>query len=205
MLVAILLLSAGACAAHNSPDEWETAPVGPAAVQSPRKPSAPTDGGRAADQVALAEFAGKIGVECNVTGQKLTCIGGKPENGDYYDVALHPGCGSSGKFGAVIADASELRDKIAPLDEKTNAILARGQLVCIEATGGIDTHPSYYYVVQVPRASVAGCKTAGQCAGYGDRPVKWNWRSATGCSVENGVPSVGCAEGWLLAESLAPL
>jgi hypothetical protein len=152
----------------------------------------------------LKAFAKAIGVVCETTAGRLACIGGKPEVGDYYDVELHPGCGNHGSFGVVIAaSGADLRDRIAPIDRRTTARVAQGQLLCIEATGLAGTHASYYYVRQVPARSVTVCAANAACNGYGDRPVMHSGKSRTPCAITpEGQATTGCVAGWIRGEDV---
>ena len=192
LCVSIAMLLAAACACA-------TVAAGTATATSPA--AQPSDVAR------LKAFARAIGVTCETTAGRLACIGGKPEIGDYYDVELHPSCGDNGFFGAVIAaGGAELRDRIAPVDRRTIARVAMGQLLCVQATGWAGKHASYYYVRQVPPHSVAVCAGNAACDGYGDRPVRHSRKSHASCAMTpDGQPTVGCVAGWIRGEDVKRL
>ena len=191
VLIAALFAAACACASAAA----GTATAAPPSMHAAAQPS---------EVARLKAFAKAIGVSCETTAGRLACIGGKPEVGDYYDVELHPGCGDDGSFGAVIAaGGAELRDRIAPVDRRTTARVATGQLLCIQATGRAGKHASYYYVRQVPPHSVAVCAGNAACDGYGDRLVRHSRKSQASCAMTpDGQPTVGCVAGWIRGEGV---
>jgi hypothetical protein len=150
------------------------------------------------------EFATRIRVQCTPRGNSLACIGGKPENGDIYDVDLGPDCGADGFFGGVSSDAgAELRDALPPEDELTRAVLGKGQLVCIQAIGRAGQEPAYFYVAAVPVADVARCRGNPLCFTYGDRPVNgWKTHAAKCGIATNGRPTDACPQGWARREDI---
>ena len=153
---------------------------------------------------SLADFAKRIGVECTARGHDLACIGGKPENGDIYDVELMPDCGADGFFGGVASDAgTELRDALPPEDETTPAVLARGQLVCIQAIGRVAQDPSYFYVTAVPPSAIAACRSNRLCETYGTRTASGWHLDATKCHLSpGGRPTDACPQGWARREDI---
>lgn len=189
------LLVAGVCACS-------TAAAGNVPGSSPtaRESKSPSS-----DPGALRAFAKEIGVNCETAAGRLACIGGRPEVGDFYDVDLHPGCGNDGLFGGVIAvKGADLRDRIAPIDRRTTARFARGQLLCIEAIGWAGKHASYYYVRQVPAHSVAVCaNNSAVCQGYGDRRVRNVATSSGSCAITSaGHLTTACAAGWIRGDDV---
>jgi hypothetical protein len=129
----------------------------------------------------------------------MQCMGGKPENGDIYDVELMPSCGGDGFFGGVAArDGAELRDALPPKDESTPAILPKGQLVCIQAIARAGQQPEYFYVSTLHASAVAACKGNPLCEAYGDRPIE-TLASATPCPVTG---DAACAAGWIDADAI---
>jgi hypothetical protein len=188
------------------------APAATRAAQTPRSQparpsvaSAPTSGARlGAGAESLSAFAARIGVECSQEGARLACIGGKPENGDIYDVELRPDCGPDGFFGGVAAETgAELRDALPPKDEASPAVLAQGQLVCIQAVAGPGQDPSYFYVVAVPVADVPACRGNRLCVTYGDRAVA-GWKGHSGvCHIAaDKRTSNACPQGWARREDI---
>jgi len=165
-------------------------PVGAHAVNSPTESAG-----------ALSAFAARIGVTCGSERGRLTCMGGKPEVGDYYDVELHPGCGADGWFAHVsAADGAEIRDRIAPIDRRTIATLSMDQPLCIEAVGRSGGHASYYYVHQLPSDAAVWC-TGETCVGTGRRPARRH--AKTPCAIASGgQPNGACAAGWIRAEAV---
>ncbi|AXK72830.1 hypothetical protein DWG18_11430 [Lysobacter sp. TY2-98] len=143
-------------------------------------------------------------MECTPKGRDLACIGGKPENGEIYDVELMPDCGPDGYFGGVAnEDGAELRDALPPKDESTPAVLAAGQLVCIEAVGSAGQEPSYFYVAAVPAGDVLACRGNPLCVTYGDRKAN-GWKGdATQCHIaSSGWPAGACPQGWVDGEDI---
>jgi len=157
----------------------------------------------ASPDAALQAFAEAIGVTCEHKDGRLACIGGKPEVGDYYDVDLHPGCSDTGWFGDVVAsDGAELRDRIAPNDQRTTGHLGKGQLLCIEAIGWAGTHASYYYVREVPLQSIAICREGKACDGDRQR-ARTSTGSPDSCGIRpDGSPTKVCVAGWVRAEGV---
>lgn len=148
---------------------------------------------------ALLAFAARIGVSCDTVKERLSCIGGKPEVGDYYDVDLHPGCSADGWFARVVAPhGADLRDRIAPIDRRTIATLSKDQPLCIKAVGRSGGHASYYYVQQLPSDAAIGC-TGDICMGAGKRPARPLAKPP--CAIaSDGRPNDACAAGWIRAE-----
>jgi hypothetical protein len=191
--IATTVLFAGVCACSTAADR--PAAATPSSTHAATRPSP--------DAASLATFAKEIGVTCETRQERLACIGGRPEVGDYYDVDLHPGCGDVGTFGAVIAsDGADLRDRIAPIDRRTTARVAKGQLLCIEATGWAGKHASYYYVRQVPARSVAVCAGNPTCGSSDDRPAH-GANPLSSCAITpNGQPTSACAAGWIRSDDV---
>ncbi|WP_155914443.1 hypothetical protein [Lysobacter sp. HA18] len=143
-------------------------------------------------------------MDCTRNGQNLDCIGGKPENGDIYDVELMPTCGPDGFFGGVSDDkGTELRDALPPKDEATPAVLSAGQLICIQAIGRAGQDPSYFYVAAVPVADVPTCRGNRLCSTYADRSATGWHLDATKCHIaSNGRPTEDCPQGWARREDI---
>jgi len=142
---------AGAAPAPSSP----TRPAAPSASKESRLPSRAT----------LLAFAARIGVRCEIAKGRddLDCIGGRPEVGDYYDVELHPSCGESSMLARVGPQKVELRDRIAPVDRRTEAIVQPGALLCVQAIGRAGEHASYYYVRRLDEAHATACTPGDAC------------------------------------------
>jgi hypothetical protein len=134
----------------------------------------------------------------------LDCIGGKPENGDIYDVELLPDRGADGLFGGVANDAgAELRDALPPKDELTPVVLGAGQLVRIQAIGRAGHDPAYFYVATVPVSDVAACRGNRLCSLYGDRQSRGWTLHATECHIaSDGRPTDACPQGWAASEDI---
>lgn len=187
-----------------------TVPTATPAAHAPRSPAATTSHpagsamSRATAVEAVPAFAKRIRVTCTPQGRDLACIGGKPENGDIYDVELRPGCGVDGFFGGVVNDAgAELRDALPPTDRTTRAVLGAGQLVCIQAIGRVGQDPAYFYVSAVRAADVPQCRRNALCATYGDRTTRqWNLDSSTCRIASNGRPTDSCPQGWARREDI---
>jgi hypothetical protein len=176
----------------------------PDAARAPAAATAGPQAGPAARAETLDEFAARIRVECTPRGTDLDCIGGKPENGDIYDVELRPDCGPDGFFGGVASETgTELRDALPPKDESTPAVLAQGQLVCIQAIGRVGQDPSYFYVAVVPVADVPACRGNKLCSLYGGRTVTGWHGDAAACHIGAGArPSGACPQGWVRREDI---
>lgn len=143
-------------------------------------------------------------MECTPNGSAVACIGGKPENGDIYDVELRPDCGADGYFGGVSNDAgAELRDALPPKDESTPAVFAAGQLVCIQAIGRAGQDASYFYVASVPVEDLRQCRGKRLCKTYGDRKAAGWQRDASDCYLSpTGRPADACPQGWVDSEDI---
>ena len=154
---------------------------------------------------ALLAFAARIGVSCESVEGRLTCVGGKPEVGDYADVELHPGCESDGWFGVIgTQHPVELRDKISPLDTKTTATLQAGQTVCIQAIGRAGGRPFYYFVTAVPAALVPACKTNRACAAPRALAAQRAYQASNPqCRSATTGALRACASGWIWADDVA--
>lgn len=205
LVIAVAALLVAACESSTP------APTGAHATQQSSRASAHAmddasarPAGAAVQLVYLEEFGRRIRVECTPHGVDPDCIGGAPENGDIYYVELRPDCGPDGFFGGVTAvRGSELRDALPPKDELTPAVLARGQLVCIQAIARAGQDPSYFYVAVVPVADVPACRGNPLCTMYGDRAGS-GWSGGTGtCRIaSNGRPSDACPQGWARREDI---
>jgi len=148
---------------------------------------------------SLLAFAARIGVTCESEQGGLSCIGGKPEVGDYYEVELHPGCGANAWLASVAApDGADLRDRIAPIDRRTTATVSKGQKLCIEAVGRSGGHASYYYVQQLP-SSALEC-TDNPCGHGATAPARA--QGTTACTVAPDGPGHACAAGWIRGEAV---
>ena len=162
----------GARAANAPASVPASAPVAHAGAKA-RGFTTPTPG----DARTLA-FAKAIGVDCNADSGSFSCVGGRIEVGDYFDITLNVEC-TSADFSMHTSASAEMRDLITPLDTRTVAMAEPKDALCVQAVGSIKNEPEYYYVVmQAPGAS---CETTGL--------------------VPNNRP--GCYAGWLPAESLA--
>jgi hypothetical protein len=183
------------------------APAAPNAASTPRSEPARAPvtasttpaASPAAAAESLAAFAARIRVECSQDRGNLTCVGGKPENGDLYDVELRPDCGPDGFFGGVAEESgAELRDALPPKDEKTLAVVPKGQLLCIEAIGRAGQQPEYFYVTTIQVPAVAACKGNRLCDLYGDRRVDMK-SGPSPCPVTG---DRSCAAGWIDADTV---
>ena len=184
-----------------------TAPA-PAASAAPRSHAAPPASAATATDIptrvdvateSLEDFATRIRVECTPRGADLDCIGGKPENGDIYDVELRPDCSAGGFFGGVAEEGgAELRDALPPKDEVTLAVLPKGQLLCIEAIGRAGQQPEYFYVTTIRASAVAACKNNRLCDLYGDRRIDMKSNPAP-CPLTG---DRSCAAGWIDADAV---
>ncbi len=128
---------------------------------------------------------------------------GNPDNGDTFDVRMYSGCGASGLFGGVTAEAN-LFDRYPPKSGAWPASLQKGQFVCILAQAGTADEAYLYYVVETPTDSVADCAESRLCSDYGSRPVKWSVPT-TGIACRATGPGTfegDCAMGWIEAEKV---
>ena len=128
---------------------------------------------------------------------------GNPDNGDTFDVRMYSGCGASGLFGGVTAEAN-LFDRYPPKSGAWPASFRKGQFVCILAEARSADETYLYYVVETPTDSVADCATSRLCKDYGNRPVTWNVpRSGAECRTTGvGVFEGDCAIGWMEADKV---
>lgn len=128
---------------------------------------------------------------------------GNPDNGDTFDVHMYSGCGASGLFGGVTAEAN-LFDRYPPKSGAWPASFRKGQFVCILAQAGTADEAYLYYVVETPTDSVADCTESRLCKDYGSRAVKWNVpRTGTECRTTGvGAFEGDCAMGWIEAEKV---
>lgn len=164
-----------------------------------RPAPSPSPATRRSSAELLTDFAKRIGVQCAPRHRELACIGGKPENGDFYDVELRPDCGGDGFFGGVSNDAgAELRDAVPPNDETTLAVLPKGQLVCIQAIARAGQQPDYFYVTTIQTSAVPVCKGNRLCEIYGDRPVDMRTKPVP-CPVTG---DTSCAAGWIDSDAV---
>lgn len=165
-----------------------------------------TDAGRhvrASDLDRFEYVMSKASITCADSTRGLDCSMGNPDNGDMFDVRMYSGCGASGLFGGVTAEA-DLFDRYPPKSGAWPASLQEGQFVCILAEAGSPGEAYLYYVVETPTDSVADCAESSLCEAYGSRPVKWNVpRSGTECRTTGpGAFEGDCAMGWIQAEKL---
>jgi hypothetical protein len=188
-------------------------PVGHEPVSSsPRQIPASADGdevigaGRHVRESDLNRFdyvMSKASITCADAARGLDCTTGNPNNGDTFDVRMYPGCGASGLFGGVTAEA-HLFDRYPPKAGAWPASLRKGQFVCILAEAGSPGEAYLYYVVETPTDSVAACAESSLCKDYGSRPVTWHVpRSGTECrATGKGAFEGDCAMGWVNSESV---
>ncbi|GAB6194824.1 hypothetical protein [Lysobacter xanthus] len=197
-LVALATLLLVACTGASSPGANATQVA--STVPSTRRPATAADTSpHVAPVESLADFAKRIRVECTPKGREIACIGGKPENGDIYDVELRPDCGADGFFGGVADDSgAELRDALAPNDEATLAVLSKGQLVCIQAIARAGQQPDYFFVSTIQRSAVPSCRGNRLCDMYGDRRVDLR-STPRECPVTR---DTSCVAGWVDADAL---
>jgi len=183
---------AGACACSTA--AAGNAPVIRVSQTSPTHPSP--------DSRSLEAFAKQIGVRCDDRGERLDCITGKPEVGDYLDVELHPACTL---LAVVAANKAELRDRAAPLDRRTVAMLDHGQRLCIGAIGRAGDHPEYYYVMATA-GRPSGCADGRGCRPARNGQIHWVQPMASDCSPAlRAAGKTRCASGWLEAEEVTLL
>lgn len=158
---------------------------------------------RASDLDRYEYVMSKASITCADATRGLDCSMGNPDNGDTFDVRMYPGCGASGLFGGVTAEAN-LFDRYPPKSGAWPASLQKGQFVCILAEAGSPGEANFYYVVETPTDSVADCAGSNLCEDYGSRPVKWNVpRTGTECRTTGAGAFEGdCAMGWVEAEKI---
>lgn len=138
-----------------------------------------------------------VGGECNDPEEQAGCTAGD------YDLQLHPACGPDGLFAGVSSDAGALLlDAAPPNDTVKLATLARGQIVCVQATANAGESPAWYYVTAFPAANIAACESNKLCEMYGDRKVTWHVDKPIADCATLGAPKIGgrCVSGWARAE-----
>lgn len=158
---------------------------------------------RASDLNRFDYVMSKASITCEDAARGLDCSMGNPDNGDTFDVRMYSGCGASGLFGGVTAEAN-LFDRYPPKSGAWPASFRKGQFVCILAEAGSADEAYLYYVVETPTDSVADCASSRLCKDYGSRPVTWNVpRSGDECrTTGTGVFEGDCAMGWIEAEKV---
>lgn len=145
----------------------------------------------------------KVSITCADAARALDCTMGNADNGDTFDVRMYSGCGASGLFGGVTAEAN-IFDRYPPKSGAWPASFRKGQFVCILAEAGSADEAYLYYVVETPTDSVADCATSRLCKDYGSRPVTWNVpRSGAECRTTRvGAFEGDCAMGWIEADKV---
>jgi hypothetical protein len=158
---------------------------------------------RASDLNRFDYVMSKASITCADAARGLDCTTGNPNNGNTFDVRMYPGCGASGLFGGVTAEAN-LFDRYPPKAGAWPASLRKGQFVCILAEAGSPGEAYLYYVVETPTDSVADCAESSLCKDYGSRPVTWHVpRSGTECrATGKGAFEGDCAMGWVNSENV---
>lgn len=158
---------------------------------------------RASDLNRFDYVMSKASITCEDEARGLDCSMGNPDNGDTFDVRMHSGCGDSGLFGGVTAEAN-LFDRYPPKSGAWPASFRKGQFVCILAEAGSPAEAYLYYVVETPTDSVADCADNSLCKEYGSRPVAWHVpRSGTECRATGKHAFEGdCAMGWVDAKNV---
>jgi hypothetical protein len=158
---------------------------------------------RASDLDRFDYVMSKASITCADATRGLDCTIGNPDNGDMFDVRMYSGCGASGLFGGVTAEAN-LFDRSPPKSGPWPAALRKGQFVCILAEAGSPGESYLYYVVETPTDSVADCADNSLCKDYGSRPVTWHVpRDGTECRATGKVAFEGdCAMGWMNSENV---
>ncbi|APP76316.1 hypothetical protein [Xanthomonas vesicatoria] len=195
-----LLFALSACTPGESaaPAARAATPVAPAKTTTP---AAPTVNDR------LGALIQATGITCTDAKAANGCTAGNVDSGDFYDVELSPDCGDEGFFAGVAqAKGVDVLNVVPTTGSRatTNASLAQGQLVCIQAIGRAGQNPLYYYVAAIPADTIAKCKNNALCKTYGDRPIK-QMKPASGESCHAAAPGqyVGnCAQGWVSADAL---
>lgn len=141
-------------------------------------------------------LARRIGAICRNDGEHLRCITGKVGVGDYLDVTLQPSCDTR----AIVTKKAELRDRAAPLDRRTVAVLDRNQTMCIQAIGLAGDHPEYYYVATVSEAPLVA---DGEPLEVSHPAIHWIDPRVEDCSpVLLASGRRRCASGWIDAGSV---
>lgn len=158
---------------------------------------------RASDLNRFDYVMSKASITCADAARGLDCTTGNPDNGDTFDVRMYSGCGDSGLFGGVTAEAY-LFDRYPPKSGAWPASFHKGQFVCILAEAGSPGEAYLYYVVETPTESVADCADNNLCKDYGSRPVAWHVpRSGAECrATGRGAFEGDCAMGWVDSENV---
>jgi hypothetical protein len=158
---------------------------------------------RASDLDRFDYVMSKASITCADATRGLDCAMGNPDNGDTFDVRMYSGCGASGLFGGVTAEAN-LFDRYPPKSGAWPASFHKGQFVCILAEAGSPGEAYLYYVVETPTDSVADCAESSLCKDYGSRPVTWHVpRSGAECrATGRGAFEGDCAMGWVDSENV---
>jgi hypothetical protein len=158
---------------------------------------------RASDLDRFDYVMSKASITCADAARGLDCTTGNPDNGDTFGVRMYSGCGDSGLFGGVTAEAY-LFDRYPPKSGAWPASLHKGQFVCILAEAGSPGEAYLYYVVETPTESVADCADNNLCKDYGSRPVAWHVpRSGAECrATGRGAFEGDCAMGWVDSENV---
>lgn len=213
--IALLLMLMPACR-KNDPVEQASGPqpmghevVSPSAGQTPVSADGNAMAAEASRHVRSSDLdrfehvMARASISCGDRARGLDCSMGNADNGDTFDVRMYSGCGTSGVFGGVTADAN-LFDRYPPKSGAWPASFRKGQFVCVLAEAGSPGEAYLYYVVEAPTASVADCARSSLCKDYGNRPVEWNVpRNGTACRAA-GIGSFegDCAIGWIEAEKI---
>jgi hypothetical protein len=192
--------------APQSADQPEAVPPSTRTPTPAEKASVTADASRFVRSSDLDRFGyvmSRAGITCSDTARGLDCTTGNPDNGDTFDVRMYSGCGASGLFGGVTAEA-DLFDRYPPKSGPWPASLRKGQFICILAEAGSPGEAYLYYVVETPTDSVADCAESSLCKDYGSRPVTWHVpRDGTGCrATGKGAFDGDCAMGWVNSENV---
>jgi len=198
-MVAMLSLTITSCQARVS-KSVESSDVEPL---SPRAQSSVT---HTKNHPSFRDLAREVGVQCKDLDRGEGCMAQDdtdPHAADYFDVELHPGCDEWGMYGGVIAaQGAELANRLPPMDTKVNAILSKGQFVCIRAIARVGQSISRYYVTAVPISGVTGCRDNKLCRVYGDRSIRFASPAVSPCRLDRSGLNGDCASGWATEGSL---
>jgi hypothetical protein len=144
-----------------------------------------------AKPLTVAELVKLAGKPCETSPAGLHCMS------EGFDFELAPDCVERGYYAGVSnPSGASLVNGAPPKDTIERAVLAQGQLACVQIIARPGKTPSHLFVTAIPSAKAKACSTCGK---YGARKVVWRVRHDSASCLERaaGRYEGGCAMGWV--------
>jgi hypothetical protein len=149
-----------------------------------------------AKPLTVDELVKLAGEPCETKLSNAKCMS------EEFDFELAPDCARTNYYAAVKNEEGvSVANGAPPKDTIERAVLARGQLVCVQAIARAGKKPSYLFATAVSAAHVGTCSG---CNKYGASNAAWRSRHDPSLCVEiaPGRYTGGCVTGWVDAEKM---